>query len=183
MGKKKKRKEKIVYIERPQPIVVDSYAREREEQTAFNFEPKVEREAPPIKNLGGIKAAAESVTPLEAIQGLFEQIGKLRQENPLPEPTPEQREEAAKRLQAFKRAMQMPGETVLEHLKRVGVGYELDYKERILTINIDELARVEDEMKSPEHAVFQGHPPEPEPGTQVTPVIDLGKEHDGNTAG
>lgn len=108
MGKKKKRKEKIVYIERPQPIRL-GYENEREEQTAFNFEPKVEREAPPIKNLGGIKAAAESVTPLEAIQGLFEQIGKLRQENPLPEPTPEQREEAAKRLQAFKRAMQMPG--------------------------------------------------------------------------
>ena len=183
MGKKKKRKEKIVYIERPQPIRL-GYENEREAQTAVNFEPKVEREAPPIKNLGGIKAAAESVTPLEAIQGLFEQIGKLRQENPLPEPTPEQREEAAKRLQAFKRAMQMPGETVLEHLKRVGVGYELDYKERILTINIDELARVEDEMKSPEHAVFNGNiPPDPEPGTQVTPVIDLGKEHDGNTAG
>lgn len=178
MGKKKKRKEKIVYIERPQPIRL-GYENEREEQTAFNFEPKVEREAPPIKNLGGIKAAAESVTPLEAIQGLFEQIGKLRQENPLPEPTPEQREEAAKRLQAFKRAMQMPGETVLEHLKRVGVGYELDYKERILTINIDELARVEDEMKSPEHAVFNGNIPpnthDPETGEKLE-TVDLGEE-------
>lgn len=179
MGKKKKRKQKIVYIDRT-PLNFRPRTEPTHERVEPRLEePKVEQAAPPIKNLGGIKAAAESVTPLEAIQGLFEQIGKLRQENPLPEPTPEQREEAAKRLQAFKRAMQMPGETVLEHLKRVGVGYELDYKERILTINIDELARVEDEMKSPEHAVFNGNIPpnthDPETGEKLE-TVDLGEE-------
>ena len=181
MGKKKKRKQKIVYIDRT-PLNFRPRTEPTHERVEPRLEePKVEQAAPPIKNLGGIKDAAESVTPLEAIQGLFEQIGKLRQENPIPGPTPEQREEAAKRLKAFQRAMQMPGETVLEHLKRIGVGYEFDYHNRIITIDIDELAKEEDKIKTPAHAMFDGNPPDthdPETGVKLgkTEVVDLGKE-------
>ena len=75
----------------------------------------------------------------------------------------------------------MPGETVLEHLKRIGVGYNFDYHERTITIDIDELAKEEDKIKTPAHAMFDGNPPDthdPETGVELgkTEVVDLGEE-------
>ena len=104
-------------------------------QVRYTERPNMAHNTDKFKNVQGIKQAAESVGPLEAIQGLFGQINKLRQESPIPGPTPEERDIAAKRLKAFVKAMQTPSETVLQHLQRIECEYTIEDYESFIAQN------------------------------------------------